>query len=138
MDVEQFKDDVGEGRIAVNRLVELVVTMQRELQGRSRNSNRQGGRLRNWSGNWTDRRNKRFRSRFRCGQKNSGRSARGKKRRKRQRRSRGGRITTAEKIARAVRTERVFPAGAAGRTLPTVAHAAGMAAGERQSRTRRV
>ena len=37
--------------------------------------------------------------------------ARGKKRPKRKRRSRGGRITTAEKIAQAVRTENVFPAG---------------------------
>jgi hypothetical protein len=37
--------------------------------------------------------------------------ARGKKRRKRKRRSRGGRITTAEKVAQAVRTEKVFPAG---------------------------
>ena len=32
MDVEQLKDDVGQGRIDVNRLVELLVTTQRELQ----------------------------------------------------------------------------------------------------------
>ena len=31
MDVEQFKQDVREGRIEVDRLVELVVTLQREL-----------------------------------------------------------------------------------------------------------
>jgi transposase len=36
--------------------------------------------------------------------------ARGRKRRKRKR-SRGGRTTTAEKVARAVRTEKVYPAG---------------------------
>jgi hypothetical protein len=32
MDIEQLKDDVRTGRIAPDRLVELVVTMQRELQ----------------------------------------------------------------------------------------------------------
>jgi len=37
--------------------------------------------------------------------------ARGKKRRKRKRRSQAGRTTSAEKIAQAVRTEKVFPAG---------------------------
>jgi hypothetical protein len=37
--------------------------------------------------------------------------ARGKRRRKRRRRSRGGRISTAEEIAQAVRTEKVFPTG---------------------------
>jgi hypothetical protein len=37
--------------------------------------------------------------------------ARGKKRRQRKRRSQGGRRTTAEKIAQAVRSERVFPVG---------------------------
>ena len=38
-----------------------------------------------------------------------------------------------EKIAQAVRTEKVFPAGVPEAGLPTVAHAAGMAAGERPS-----
>ncbi len=32
MDVEQFKDDVREGRIDADRLVDLVVTLQRGLQ----------------------------------------------------------------------------------------------------------
>jgi hypothetical protein len=59
--------------------------------------------------------------------------ARGKKRRKRKRRSQAGRTTSAEKIAQAVRTEKVFPAGVLKKGLPTVAHAARMAAGERPS-----
>ena len=36
MDVEQFKDDVREGRIDADRLVDLVVTLQRELQAAKR------------------------------------------------------------------------------------------------------
>ena len=32
MDVEQLKEDVRKGRISVDRLVELVVALQRELQ----------------------------------------------------------------------------------------------------------
>ena len=30
MDVEEFKDDIREGRIDADRLVDLVVTLQRE------------------------------------------------------------------------------------------------------------
>jgi hypothetical protein len=41
--------------------------------------------------------------------------ARGKKRRKQKRRSQAGRTTSAEKIAQAVRTEKVFPAGVRGK-----------------------
>ena len=36
MDVEQFKDDVREGRIGVDRLVDLVMTLQRQLQAANR------------------------------------------------------------------------------------------------------
>jgi 3-methyladenine DNA glycosylase/8-oxoguanine DNA glycosylase len=36
MDVEQFKEDVRSGRITVGRLIELVVTQQRELQAAKR------------------------------------------------------------------------------------------------------
>ena len=32
MDVEQFKDDVREGRIGADRMVDLVVTLQHRLQ----------------------------------------------------------------------------------------------------------
>ena len=36
MDVEDFKEDVGAGRIDSDRLVELVITLQRELQAANR------------------------------------------------------------------------------------------------------
>ena len=36
MDVEQFKDDVREGRIDADRLEDLVVTLQRQLQAAKR------------------------------------------------------------------------------------------------------
>ena len=38
MDVEQLKEDVRSGRITVDRLIDLVVTLQRELQAAKRNS----------------------------------------------------------------------------------------------------
>ena len=43
----------------------------------------------------------------------------------------GGRMTSAEKVAQAVPYRDVFPGGRAGKRLPTVPHAARMAAGKR-------
>jgi hypothetical protein len=111
MDVEQFKDDVREGRVAVERLVELVVTVQRELQAARQELDQARRRIeeleRQLGGPPTTRVSQPFSLRA----EEQRQEARGKKRRKRNRRSRGGRMTTAEKIARTVRTEKVFPAG---------------------------
>jgi transposase len=104
MDVEQLKEDVRQGRITADRLIELVVTLQRELQGakeRIENLERQLG------GTPPPKLSEPFSVRA----EEQRQEARGKKRRKRKRRSRGGRMTTAEKVAHAVRTEKVFPAG---------------------------
>jgi transposase len=104
MDVGQFKDDVRAGRIAVDRLIELVVTLQRELQEakeRIKNLERQlgGSSPPKVSGPFSVR------------AEEQRQEARGKKRRKRHRRLGGGRMTSAEKVAQAVRTEKVFPTG---------------------------
>ena len=104
MDVEQFKDDVREGRIDADRLVDLVVTLQRELQRAKLRIEELEKKL---GGSPTVKIDEPFSLRA----EERRQEARGKKRRKRNRPSRRGRITTAEKIAQAVRTEKVFPAG---------------------------
>ena len=104
MDVEQFKDDVREGRIDADRLVDLVVTLQRELQRAKRRIEELEKKL---GGSPTVKIDEPFSVR----EEERRQEARGKKRRKKTRPSRRGRITTAEKIARAARTEKVFPAG---------------------------
>jgi hypothetical protein len=104
MDVEQFKDDVREGRIDANRLVDLVVTLQRQLQAAKRRIDELEKKL---GGLPTQK----IAEPFSVRSEERRQEARGKKRRKRNRPLRRGRITTAEKIARAARTEKVFPAG---------------------------
>ena len=104
MDVEQFQDDVREGRIDANRLVDLVVTLQRQLQAAKRRIDELENKL---GGSATQK----IAEPFSVRSEERRQEPRGKKRRKRNRPLRRGRITTAEKIARAARTEKVFPAG---------------------------
>lgn len=118
MEAEQLKEDVFAGRITVDRLIEVVVTSQRQLQATKQELDRTKHELdeakrrleeleRQLGGAATPKVSEPFSVRA----EEERQEARGKKQRKRKRRSRGGRITTAEKIAQAVRTERVFPAG---------------------------
>lgn len=111
MDVEQFKDDVCEGRIAAERLVELVVTMQRELQAARQELDQARRRIKELERQLGGSPPQKVSQPFSLRAEEQRQQARGKKRRKRKRRSRGGRTITAEKIAQAVRTEKVFPAG---------------------------
>lgn len=104
MDVEQFKTDVREGRVDVDRLVELVVTLQRELQASKRRIEELERKL---GGSSTAKVDEPYSVRAEIERQ----KARRKKQRKRNRSTRRGRITTADKIARAVRTEKVFPVG---------------------------
>jgi len=111
MDVEHLKEDVRAGQISPDRLVELVVTLQRELQAARQeldHARRQIEELERKLGNPPT---AKVSQPFSLRAEEQRQEARGKKQRKRKRRSRGGRITTAEKIAQAVRTEKVFPAG---------------------------
>jgi len=104
MDVEQFKEDVRAGRIDVDRLVELIVTLQRQLQEARRRIEELEKKL-----GPSDR--PKLDQPFSVRAEERRQEARGKKQRKRNRPLRCGRISTADKIARAARTEKVFPAG---------------------------
>jgi transposase len=107
-DVQQLKDDVREGRIDGDRLVDLVVTLQRELQEARRRIEELEKKI---GGSATVKVGEPFSLRA----EERRQEARGKKRRKRNRPLRCGRITSAEKIAQAQRTEQVFPVGVAQR-----------------------
>ena len=102
MNVEQFKDDVREGRIDADRLVDLVVTLQRGLQQAKRRIEELEKKL---GGAPTVK----IAEPFSVRAEERRQEARGKKRRAKKKN--GGRITTAEKIARAARIEKVFPPG---------------------------
>ena len=102
MDVEQLKEDVREGRVAVDRLVELVVTLQRKLQTAEQRIDELERKL---DGSLP----KKVDESFSLRAEEERQKRRGKKARRRKPPARRGRITTAEKIKRAKRTEKAFP-----------------------------
>jgi hypothetical protein len=112
MDVEQFKEDVREGRISGDRLVELVVTLQRELQAAKRRIEELQKQL---GGGHTQKVAEPFSTRA----EEQRQAARRNTRPQRKRPLRRGRITTADKLAQAARTEKVFPAGVPQADCPT-------------------
>jgi hypothetical protein len=97
MDVEQLRKDVHAGRITPDRLIDLIVTLQRRNEDLER-------QLRGGS-------SPKITEPFSVQAEERRQEARGKKWRKRRQRSRGGRISTVEKVSQAVRTEKVFPVG---------------------------
>lgn len=104
MDVEQFKEDVRSGRIATDRLVELVVTLSRQLQEakqRIEDLERKLGGLPT----------AKVAEPFSVKSEERRQEARGKKQRPRNQSRRRGRIKTADKLAMAARTEKIFPVG---------------------------
>ena len=108
-EVEQLRQDVREGRIDPDRLVGLVVTLQRQLQEANRRIEDLEKKL---GGSGTAKTAEQFSMRA----EEQRQQSRGKKSRKRQRPLRRGRISTADKIAQAERTEKVFPIGVAAST----------------------
>ena len=111
MDVEQFKEDAREGRITAEHWSKLVLTMQRELQAARRELDEARQRIaeleRQLGGTPTAKVSEPFSVRA----EEQRQQAREKKKQRKRRRSRGGRMRTAEKVAQAARSEKVFPAG---------------------------
>ncbi len=107
MDAEQLKEDVRAGRIAPERLVHLIVALQRQLQEANRRIAELEKKLGGGSGPAT------VTEPFSLRAEEQRQRARGKKTGKRKRPMRRGRISTAEKIAQAKRREKVFPEGLA-------------------------
>jgi hypothetical protein len=102
MDAEQFKEDIRTGRITIDRVVELLMTLQRQLQA----AQEEIERLRRDRGvPPTETVSQPFSVRA---EEQRQQARRGKPRK---RKARGGRKRTVEKVAQAARTEPVFPAG---------------------------
>ena len=111
MDVEQFKDDVREGRIAGDRLVDLVVTLQRQLQAAMQQLDQAKRRIEELEKKLGGAPTVKIDEPFSLRAEERRQEARGKKPKKKPKPLRRGRVTNAEKIAQAERTEKVFPAG---------------------------
>jgi transposase len=100
---EQLKDDLRSGRLKPDRLVDLLVDLQRQLLA----ANQRIADLEKQVAGSTTKVDEPYS--LRAEEKRQ--EARGKKKRKAQRAGRRGRLTTADKIAKAERSEDVLPDG---------------------------
>lgn len=106
--IEQLKQDVRDGRIGLDRLVELVGTLQQQLQAAQSElhaAQQRIERLEKGLGGTTAKVAESFSMRA----EEKRQVARGKKKRQRTRQGRRGRLGTADKVKLAERTEKVFP-----------------------------
>ncbi len=108
MDVEQLKEDVRQGRIEADRLADLLVSALRQLEEAKRRNRELEEQVKQLQTSPTVK----LEEPYSVAAEEKRQEARGKKPRKPKRpKTRRGRITTAEKIAQAVRTEAVYPEG---------------------------
>jgi transposase len=110
--IEQLQEDLRTGRIDARRLVDLIGTLQRELQAAKQRNTELEQRIAELekalpvtSGP------AKVEQPFSVRAEEKRQEARGKKRRRRPGKGRRGRVRTADKIARAERTEEVYPDG---------------------------
>src|ERR1022692_1609518 len=102
--IEQLKQDVREGRIGVDRLIDVIEMLQRQLQSaqqRIEELEKKAG------GSATTKVDEPFSMRA----EEKRQQARRNKKLKLSKKARRGRLTTADKLRLAERTERVFPEG---------------------------
>jgi transposase len=105
--LEQLKGDLRAGRIDANRLVDLIGTLQQQLQAANQRIAELEKQLGSPSGS------AKVAEPFSMRAEQKRQEARGKKRRQRKDKGRRGRVCTADKIAQAQRTEDVYPDGVA-------------------------
>jgi transposase len=109
--IEQLQEDLRNGRIDANRLVDLVATLQRELQA-AKNRNRElEERIAELEKRLDAPSPAKIDEPFSMRAEEKRQEARGKNRHKRKGKGRHGRVCTADKIARAERIEEVYPDG---------------------------
>ena len=109
--IEQLKQDVREGRIGVERLIDVIVTQQRQLESalqQLKSVQQQFAELKKKTGSTTTKVVEPFSMRA----EEKRQQARGKtKKHKLSKKGRRGRLTSADKIKLAERTDKVFPDG---------------------------
>lgn len=98
----QLKQDVREGRIDIERLIELLLSSQQQLQQAKERIEELEKKL---GGSATVNTSEPYSMRA----EEQRQQARGKKPRRKRRSGRRGRLTTAQKVAQAERTEKIFP-----------------------------
>jgi hypothetical protein len=103
--IEQLKEDLRSGRIDPDHLVDLLGTLQRELQAAKQRIVELEKQLAGTSGP------AKIDQPFSMRAEEKRQEARGKQKRKRKDKGRRGRVRTADKIAQAQRTEDVYPDG---------------------------
>jgi hypothetical protein len=103
--IEQLKEDLRTGRIDANRLVDLIGTLQQQLQAANQRIAELEKQLVGTSGSG------KLDEPFSMRAEEKRQEARGKKRRQHQDKGQRGRTCTADKIAQAQRTEEVYPEG---------------------------
>ena len=101
--IDQLKQDLRDGRLDVDRLLEVIVTLQRQLQAAQQRIEE----LEKNAGAATAKVEQPFSLRA----EEQRQQKRGKHKRKRARKARRGRLTSADKLKRAERTEACFPPG---------------------------
>jgi len=106
MDVEQLKQDVRNGRIDFERLVDLIGMLQSQLDQANK-------RIRELEKKLGTSPTEKLDQPFSLRAEERRQEARGRKRRRRKKPLRRGRISSSDKIAQASRTEQVFPDGVA-------------------------
>lgn len=111
MDAEQLKEDVRAGRIDADRLVDLVVSSQRQLQETRQLLKTANQRLAELERKLNGKATVKLDESFSVREEEKRQAKRGKKPRRPKRPKRRGRVTTQDKIARAARTEKVYPSG---------------------------
>ena len=104
MDAEQLKDDIRAGRIDAERLVGLVVVLQRELRAAQE-------RIKELEEKLGSPPTTKLEQPFSIRAEEKRQEKLGEKKPKRKRPLRRGRVTTAEKLALAIHSEKVFPDG---------------------------
>lgn len=120
--IEQLKQDVREGRINLDRVIDLLATSQRQVQAANQcveelrkqlqTQNEELQKLRKQVGATAPAEPAKLTQPFSLRAEEQRQESRGnKKKRTRKKKCRKGRVTTAEKIAQATRHEAVFPHG---------------------------
>src|ERR1700676_2178059 len=101
---EQLKEDLRQGRIQPERLVDLIVSQQQQLQSARERIEELEKKRGNGQTTKVD-------EPFSMRAEEKRQEARGKKKRKEKRKGRRGRLKNADKIAKAERTEAIYPKG---------------------------
>ena len=108
--VEALKQDVKEGRISAERLVDLVADLCRKLEAANQRNEVLNRRIEELEKQCGSEATAKVEEPFSTRAEEQRQEARGKKRRKHKPKGRRGRVSTADKVARAERTEDVLPA----------------------------